>query len=358
MTELVGQALGAQDRHACEGLLRRAAEADGRGAVARALDLLGSPRPVERALGCDLLGFASDAHEDVRAGAADALVALAARESEPEVLRSLARALDRTQDRRAVPVLVALAGHRDPEVRQRTAIALGGFDSGLPDGPDVRALIALARDPDPEVRNWATFSLGFQSGADTPAVRAALWERTRDAGPDVRAEGVRGLARRRDPRATAPLSELLADPDGAEVLTFRAAEILGAPELLPLLEDYDPDDHGVAEALAACDPARKARLDEAAWALVRALERLRPELSAAVWATRCEPGLTLGLGSGPDAPGYDAPGAGTPGPDAPGYDVGALLARAGHDPLRAAELVCGDHPVTRSDRTATGHRKD
>ncbi|MGW3227079.1 HEAT repeat domain-containing protein [Kitasatospora sp. NPDC001095] len=330
VAELVGQALEAPDRHTGEDLLRRAAETDAHGAVARAVDLLRSPQPPDRALGCDLLGFASDAHEDVRAEVAVTLTALAAREPDPDVLCSLARALEQTEDPRAAPVLVALAEHEDSGVRQRTAIALGGFADGPPDGPEVRALVALTRDADPDVRDWATFSLGFQSRADTPAVRAALWERTRDSDPDARAEGIRGLARRRDPRAAALLRELLADPDGAEVLTFRAAEILGAPELLPLLEDYAPDDHGVAEAVAACDPARRARHDEAAWTLVRTLERLRPELAPAVWATRCEPGLTLGLGSGPDAP---------------VYDVAALLARADGDPQRAAELVGGDHPL-------------
>ncbi|MFG2907233.1 HEAT repeat domain-containing protein [Kitasatospora sp. NPDC048286] len=329
VTELVRRALEAPDRHTSEDLLRRAAEADAHGAVARAGDLLRSPQPLERALGCDLLGFASDVHEDVRAEAAVTLTALATQESDPDVLCSLARALEQTEDSRAVPVLVALAEHEDSEVRQRTAIALGGFADGPSDGPVVRALVALTRDADPDIRDWATFSLGFQSQADTPAVRAALWERTRDADPDARAEGIRGLARRRDPRAAALLRELLADPDGAEILTFRAAEILGAPELLPLLQDYDPDDHGVAEAIAACDPAQKARHDEAAWTLVHTLEQLRPELAPAVWATRCEPGLTLGLGSGPDAP---------------VYDVAALLARAGGDPLRAAELADGDHP--------------
>ncbi|MFJ7905497.1 HEAT repeat domain-containing protein [Kitasatospora sp. NPDC096204] len=335
VTELVRRALDAPDRHTSENLLRRGAEADAHGAVERAGDLLRSPQPLERALGCDLLGFASDAHEDVRAEASVALTALAARDSDPDVLCSLARALEQTEDPRAVPALVALAEHEDSEVRQRTAIALGGFtdrpSDGPSDGPLVHALIALTRDADPDVRDWAMFSLGFRSGADTPAVRAALWERTRDADPDARAEGIRGLARRRDPRAAALLCELLADPDGAEVLTFRAAEILGAPELLPLLHDHDPHDHGVAEAIAACDPARRARHDEAAWTLVRTLEQLRPELAPAVWATRCEPGVTLGLGSGPGAP---------------VYDVVALLARAGDDPLRAAELVDGDHPLT------------
>ncbi|WP_344338277.1 HEAT repeat domain-containing protein [Kitasatospora putterlickiae] len=301
-------------------------------ALAHGTESLRSAEPAERAAGCDLLGAAADRDETVQDDAATALLALAERERDGRVLARLAEALGRTRDGRAVPVLVALAGHPDAEVRGQVAAALWPAEvlTGPPDAPGVRALIGLTRDPDPEVRDAATFTLGFQCEADGPDVRAALWERTFDDHLDAREEGVRGLARRRDPRALPLLVELLADPDGAAVLTFHAAEILGAPELLPLLEDYDPDDPGVADAVAACDPARRARLDDAAWALVCAVQRLRPDLAPAVWATRCEPGLTLGVHGDPDAP---------------GYDVAALLARANGDPARAADLVESDHPV-------------
>ncbi|MER5350285.1 HEAT repeat domain-containing protein [Kitasatospora sp. NPDC002551] len=306
-------------------------------ALAHGAELLRSAEPAERAAGCDLVGEAADRDEAVRAEAAAVLLAHAERERDGSVLAWLARALGRTGDGRAVPVLVALAGHPDAGVRRQvaSALSLDEVAAGPPDAPGVRALLTLTRDPDPDVRDWATFTLGFQCAADGPQVRAALWERTGDEHPDAREEGIRGLARRRDPRAVPLMRELLADPQGAAVLTFGAAEILGAPELLPLLEDYDPDDPGVAQALAACDPARRARLDGAAWELVHALERLRPDLAAAVWAARCEPGLTLGVGGTPDGP---------------VHDVGALLTRAGGDPLRAAELVGSDHPTTGTPR--------
>ncbi|MFF2954020.1 HEAT repeat domain-containing protein [Kitasatospora sp. NPDC057965] len=300
-------------------------------ALAHGTELLGSAEPAERAAGCRLVGEAADRDEDLRAEAATVLLAHAERERDGQVLACLAGALGRTEDGRAVPVLVTLAGHPEAEVRRQVAsgLSLDAVVTGPPDAPGVRALLALTRDTDPETRDWATFTLGFQCAADGPDVRQALWERTGDEYPDAREEGIRGLARRRDPRAVPLMRELLADPDGAAVLTFRAAEILGAPELLPLLEDYDPDDHGVADAVAACEPSRRARLEEGAWALVRALERQRPDLAAAVWSTRCEPGLTLGIG----------------GPDEPVYDVAGLLGRAGGDPVRAAELVGSDHPV-------------
>lgn len=90
---------------------------------------------------------------------------------------------------------------------------------------------------------------------DTEAVRAALWARTSDDYAEARAEGIRGLAQRRDRRVITMLAELLDDEDGAHVHTFHAAQVLGAPELLPHLLKYDPADYGVAEAIRACDPA-------------------------------------------------------------------------------------------------------
>ncbi|WP_327678081.1 HEAT repeat domain-containing protein [Kitasatospora sp. NBC_00458] len=329
---------GSGDRGGYEDLLRQAG-GDGAGALAGGLGLLGSADAVERAVGCDLLGAASDRDEEVRAEAATALVGLAEGEADVPVLRALAAALGRTDDRRAVPVLVALAGHADAGVRERVAVALPGAATGDPDGPGVRALVTLTRDPDPEVRNWATFALGFQSEADGPAIRAALWERTGDEYPDAREEGIRGLARRRDPRAVPLLLELLADPEGAHVLTFHAAQVLAAPELLPVLEDYDPDGTGVAEALAACDPVRRERLHADAWELLCALDGLRPDFEAALSASRPEPGLALTLGSDPGSA---------------QYDVGALLRRAGGDPARAARLVVADHPDSPGVRALIG----
>ncbi|MFJ4736730.1 HEAT repeat domain-containing protein [Streptomyces sp. NPDC088770] len=207
VAELVGQALAAA-RVAVEtddwdeyGTLLWRAAADGEASLPLGLELIGSDDPIERETGCDLLGHTSDQNEVVRAETATTLVALAERETEGRVLWSLARAIERTYDRRAVPVLVALAGHPDAEVRQQVASSFAGVITGLPDGPDIHALITLTHDEDPEVRNWATFTLGFQAEVDSPAIRAALWERTADENADTREEGIHGLARRHDPRA-------------------------------------------------------------------------------------------------------------------------------------------------------------
>ncbi|MFG1808088.1 HEAT repeat domain-containing protein [Streptomyces sp. NPDC049040] len=302
------------------------------GALPLGLGLIASQDALEREVGCDLLGHASNRDEAVRAEAAAALVALAGLESEPRVLSSLARAVEMTYDRRAVPVLATLSRHPDAEVRQQVAGAFAGITSGQPDGPDIRALITLTRDEDPEVRSWATFTLGFQSEADSRAIRTALWERTADEHADAREEGIHGLARRHVLRVVPLLADLLDDPDGAHVLTFRAAQIMGVPELLPALLEYGP---GVAEAEAAvraCDPRQRALLDTSAWELVCALHQLRPDLDACLYMERFDCGLTLGLDTerGPAV-----------------YDVEALLGRADGDPALAAGLVASESESAR-----------
>ncbi|GAA2250594.1 MULTISPECIES: HEAT repeat domain-containing protein [Kitasatospora] len=334
--ELVRQALAtARDAETTgewggyEALLRRAA-ADGQRSLRLGLELIGSGDRVERATGCDLLGHASDQDGTVRAATVDALVALAEHETDPDVLWSLARAIELTYDQRAVPVLVSLAGHPDAEVRRRAAISFAGVSTDRPDGPDIRALVELTRDDDPEVRNWATFTLGFQICTDSPAIRSALWERTADEHMDTREEGIHGLARRHDPRAVPLLAELLDQPEGAHHLTFSAAQIMGSPELLPYLLDYDPGSPGVTEAVHACDPVRRARLDASAWDLVCELHRLRPDLGASVSMERFDPGLSLGLAT-PAGPTE--------------YSVPLLLDRADGDPARAAGLVSSDFPA-------------
>lgn len=179
-------------------LLWRAA-ADGAAALPLGLELIGSADPIEREAGCDLLRDTGNQHEAVRAGTATALVALAQRETEGRVLRSLARAIEMTYDPRAVPVLVTLAGHPEAEVREEVARSFAEVITGLPDGPDIRTLIGLTRDPDQHVRDWATFTLGVQAEVDSPAIRAALWERTADAHAGTRTEAIRALACRHDP---------------------------------------------------------------------------------------------------------------------------------------------------------------
>ncbi|MEY9947999.1 HEAT repeat domain-containing protein [Kitasatospora sp. GAS1066B] len=301
------------------------ASAEPTAALPLGLALLGAPDPIDRAAGCDLLKDVCDRHDAARPEALTALLALAQGEAEGRVLSSLAGALGRTQDRRAAPVLVGLARHPDAEVRFHVAVNFAVALGDRAEGPELEALLALTRDADPDVRNWATFELGSVAELDSPEIRAALWERTTDEYPDARAEGVNGLARRHDPRAVPLLAELLADPAGEHTLSLGAAEILGAPELLSVLREFEPGDSWVEAAVRSCDPEQRAQLACRAWELVGALDRLRPELDAAVSMPRFDYELRL-TGAPPEL----------------AYDIGALLARADGDPTRAADLVIAD----------------
>ncbi|GAB3956836.1 hypothetical protein GCM10027614_70450 [Micromonospora vulcania] len=229
-------------------LLCRAADS-GHSAVRLAVGHLADPDGVVRAAACDLLGLAGDVHgDDLRAEAAVALISLAANETDPEVQWSIARALGATGDPRALPTLADLAGSPDTDVRFRVAVSLPAVLDDPPAEAGEAVLIELCTDSVPKVREWATFGLGWTSSADGVTVRQALWDRTQDTDPEVRAEGVRGLARRRDPRALPLLRELLAE-DEVHRFTFQAAAYLADPSLLPLLNEFDPDAPGVAEAL-------------------------------------------------------------------------------------------------------------
>ncbi|MFJ6378724.1 HEAT repeat domain-containing protein [Kitasatospora sp. NPDC092039] len=319
------------DWHVYWALVRQAVEGDG-GQVAsrRGTRLLRSSDDLERMVGCDLLGTAADEHEHLRAGAATALLALAEAETVPHVLSSLVCALGRTHDARAVTVLVALSHHEDADLRRQVASQFASAHSALPDGPDVRALIRLTRDRDPDVRNWAAFTLGSQLDQDTTAIREALWRCTTDEYGEVREEGARGLARRHDPRAVPLIAHLLGTDSWSHGLTLDAAAILGVPELLPALAACEFDPPETDRALAACDPARRARIQDDAWKVVLELERLHPDTDAALSSPRYESvhamKMTVARRQAPDAV----------------YDATALLARADGDPTRAADLVAAD----------------
>ncbi|MFB6894100.1 HEAT repeat domain-containing protein [Kitasatospora sp. NPDC056327] len=289
--------------------------------------LLDSTEPLEREVGCDLVARAADGHESVRAGAATALIALAGAETRADVLESLVTGLDRTEDPRALPVLLRLARHEGAGVRRGVAMALGSVGGGRSDGEAVRVLLRLTRDEAAGVRNWAAFSLGTQLDHDTADIRDALWRCAADEDAEVRHEGARGLARRHDPGAV-PLVAHLLEADGPEAFLLEAAEVLGAPELLPALRAHGRDGAGTGEAVSACDPARRARIEGGAWAVVTELERLRPGIGAALVSPRHESvhHMYVTLRDSGDTV----------------YDAAALLARADGAPTRAAELVLSD----------------
>ncbi|MET8527916.1 HEAT repeat domain-containing protein [Micromonospora sp. NPDC005172] len=308
-------------------LLRQAA-GEGALAVRLAVDRLVDPDRVVRAAACDLLGSASAVHgDDLRADAATALISLAATEVDPEVHWSIASALGATCDPRALPTLVTLADSPDSDVRFQVAVAVPAVLDDPPVEAGEAVLVDLCTDPDARVREWATFGLGWVSTADGNAVRQALWDRTRDVDPEVRAEGTRGLARRRDARALPLVRELLAQ-DEVHTFTIKAAAYLGDPSLLPLLDGFDPDEDHVAEALRECDPLRRERRNDLAWRLLLAVHRRRPDWQVSVFGERCDLDLHLELTDSADRSAY--------------WWVDGLLRRAGDEPERAADLAIAD----------------
>jgi hypothetical protein len=173
------------------------------------------------------------------------------------VVRSAAIALGHRNDPSAVAPLAALRGHSSEEVRHGVAYGLARQDDELA----ISALIELSADVARDVRDWATFALGTQTTADTPAIRDALWNRVADGDAEVRGEAIVGLARRHDERLkTAVVTELSGEFYGDWVL--EAAELLADPELVPALVELrdrlSPDTpqrffDALARARAACD---------------------------------------------------------------------------------------------------------
>ncbi|GAA4508973.1 hypothetical protein GCM10023191_069420 [Actinoallomurus oryzae] len=335
--ELARQARDADDYEAVWEILREFA-ADGPASLLAGTDLLASSDPVVRAVGCDLLGCASELHEAVRADAASALLRLAPPDTDGDLSWSIAHALGSTHDRRAVPLLVSLAAHPDPDVRLQAAQALPFMP---PEEAVIGVLIRLTADQDPPVRNWATFGLGSQAEADAPAVREALWARVGDEEEDVHAEAVFGLARRRDPRATPLAIELLEAEQGIYSWGLEAVACLRDPALLPYLAGYDATSPAVAAALRECDPAARLQRDDFAAALLQAVYDRSPAADAAVFSTLLETGLTL-----------RTTGAGGTGD----WSVEALMERAGGDPRRAAGVVAREcaGPSARAVRPPAG----
>jgi HEAT repeat protein len=174
-----------------------------------------------RELAADVLGQVASVQQGHAPEIADLLMARVGEEADAGVLNSLVVALGHTADSRARSVVLRLADHPEAQVRAAVAFALPSLE------PDERALVALrtlSADSHDDVRDWATFALA-ESDADDDATVEALAARSDDPDDDTRAEGIFGLARRRDPRARRLVEQELARPrHGA--LAERARELL------------------------------------------------------------------------------------------------------------------------------------
>jgi hypothetical protein len=170
----------------------------------------------------------------------------------------LAAAVYSCEDPLELPVILALADHDDPQVRQAVAAQLPLLADPKPDVV-ITTLLRLSRDPYPDVRDWACFALGTQCiDVDTPEVRDALAARLTDPDGETRCEALFGLAQRHDPRALSAVSTALAQSD-VWLMEIEAAGTLGDPSLHTLirghLDGWSPTDvPRVCAALRLTDP--------------------------------------------------------------------------------------------------------
>ena len=100
----------------------------------------------------------------------------------------------------------------------------------------VRALIELTKDADETVRDWATYGLGRVGNVNSPAIRAALWERVDDSDPIVRAEALAGLAKRKAKGIVEALTTELRMDDVYDLVIETVGDLTN-PQLLPSLTD-------------------------------------------------------------------------------------------------------------------------
>ena len=224
----------------------------------RSLILTQSSSPEERSLGIDILGQLGSPERIFQDECVIALIGLLESEFDPLILGDICIALGHQQDPRAIEPLLKFCLHPDWEVRY-------GVVNGLSNHVDERAisgLITLSADVHPHIRDWATFGLGTLIELDTPAIRAALYQRfiTEDSEDDETAEiygeALTGLAIRQDDRILPRLiQELMSDNVG--VLAIEAAENMADERLYPALlhlQTWYPPGSYLEDAIRACSP--------------------------------------------------------------------------------------------------------
>lgn len=161
-----------------------------------ATKLLTSETSEDRILAADILSQVAFGNETRRTKAADLLLPVFQRETNCEVLNSMAFAFGHIGDERSVPRLVELSSHPDESIRYAVVYGLSGQDNDRA----IVTLIVLSADPDDDVGDWATFGLGTPTEVDTPELRNALIARLSDLDDETRNEALVGLTRRGDTR--------------------------------------------------------------------------------------------------------------------------------------------------------------
>lgn len=127
---------------------------------------------------------------------------------------------------------------------------------------NLRRVIELTSDDDPANRDWAAFILGTRDH-DTPAIREALLASAEDPNERVRAEAIRGLARK-DRMLALPLVRRALSAQPVMVNVFEAAAIVADPSLVEALRGFakatgdQSFDQLVTDALHACETGEPA----------------------------------------------------------------------------------------------------
>jgi HEAT repeat protein len=222
-------------------------------AVAR--DLVSSPAPIERALGCDILGQLGWGKPTFVDECVTLLIERLA-DSDLKVIASAAGALGHRRNARAIDPVLPLVDHPNSDIRFNVVLALSTHEERRA----TDALIHLSGDEDRDVRDWATFGLGTMCTADYPELREALRNRLAEDDAEIRAEAMAGLALRKDAAVIAAIKAALEQqPVIAGVLdaaATTASPVLLAP-LIALAARVPPTDTGywarcLRDAIDAC----------------------------------------------------------------------------------------------------------
>jgi len=220
----------------------------------RAAALGRSACSIERRIGADVLAQLGVPERTFPYECETVLLAMLERENDADVQQTILLALSHVSGERRIAASLAYTSHADENIRYAVVHCL----TGCTEPAAINALIRLTCDPDSDVRDWATFGLGSLMDLNSPAICDALFNRLDDEDRHTRCEALVGLAMRHDRRAIAAIQKELAG-EMVGLLAVEAAELMGAPELLPhlraLKNDWETDAASVLQsAISACTP--------------------------------------------------------------------------------------------------------
>ncbi len=259
--ELVRIAFSEVDRYAFHSALGTLQHRGSRDVFESACKLCNSEDADEMILGAEILGQLGIPERAFPDESLEVMLELLHENQDPDVLGSVGIALGHLGHPGAIEPLATLKTHASADVRHGVVFGLLSHECELA----INTLIELSSDPDLTVRNWATFGLGSQIETDTPAIRAALFQRLigedreNDDTYEIYGEALVGLASRKDVRVLDPLIEELCS-DCVGVLALEAAEAMADARLYPALMTLQQWWHGnsgyLDDAIASCHPEK------------------------------------------------------------------------------------------------------